>query len=171
MVDQVTGARTEVELTVGVPPEKFWEIVADVTRIGEFSPECKDAAWLDAGSPGPRVGARFTGRNEFGNGFVGEVTGEVTECEPGRVFSWVVLDDKDDVARPGTTWRYELSPADNGGTTVRHTFEHGPGNTGVRVLAEGKTPAEVSVVVEERLAQLREHMTQTIKAMTGADSR
>lgn len=53
MVDQVTGARTEVELTVGVAPEKFWEIVADVTRIGEFSPECKAAAWLDADSPGP----------------------------------------------------------------------------------------------------------------------
>ncbi|MGW0518607.1 SRPBCC family protein [Crossiella sp. NPDC003009] len=171
MVDQVTGARTEVELTVGVAPERFWEIVADVTRIGEFSPECTAAAWLDADSPGPRVGARFSGRNEFGNGFVGEVTCVVTECEPGRVFSWVVLDDKDDVARPGTTWRYELSPTGNGGTTVRHTFEHGPGDTGVRELAKGLTPTEVAVGVEERLAQLRDHMTQTIKAMAAADSR
>lgn len=95
----------------------------------------------------------------------------VTECESGRVFSWVVLDGAEDVARPGTTWRYELSPTADGGTTVRHTFEHGPGDTGVRVMAEGKTPEEVTVVVEDRLAQVRDHMTQTIKAMAGADSR
>ncbi|MCK2238775.1 MULTISPECIES: SRPBCC family protein [unclassified Crossiella] len=165
MAGKVTGARTEVELTVEVSPEKLWEIITDVSRIGEFSPECKGGAWLDHDSPGPRVGARFSGRNEFGNGFVGEVTCVVTESEPGRVFTWVVLDGEEDPARPGTTWRYELSAAEFGGTMVRQTFVHGPGDTGLRVMVAELTPAAAEAGVQERLDQIREHMTETITAM------
>ena len=39
------------------PPNAIWELVSDVTRIGEFSPETFEAEWLD-GATGPEVGAR-----------------------------------------------------------------------------------------------------------------
>ena len=42
------------------PPEKVWELVSDVTRIGEFSPETFEARWT-RGSTGPEVGAYFKG--------------------------------------------------------------------------------------------------------------
>ncbi|GAA2813627.1 SRPBCC family protein [Crossiella cryophila] len=165
MADKVTGARTEVELTVEVAPEKLWEIITDVARIGEFSPECTGGAWLDSDSPGPRVGARFAGHNEYGDGFSSDVLCVVTESEPGRVFGWVVLDDAEDPALPGTTWRYELSGAAFGRTVVRQTFLHGPGDTGLREMVAGLSPVVAAAGVRERLGQIREHMTETITAM------
>ena len=55
----------QVETTVAAPPEAVWDLLADVTRIGEFSPECKQAEWLD-GATGAAVGARFAGYNQKG---------------------------------------------------------------------------------------------------------
>ncbi|WP_374068755.1 SRPBCC family protein [Rhodococcus sp. CX] len=46
-------------------PEQIWAVLADVTRIGEWSSECHGAEWLD-GATVPRVGARFRGRNRVG---------------------------------------------------------------------------------------------------------
>jgi hypothetical protein len=39
--------RTSGQVTVHVeaPPEAVYDLVADVTRIGEFSPECRRAEW------------------------------------------------------------------------------------------------------------------------------
>lgn len=165
MADQVTGARTEVELTVDMSPERFWGIVTDVSRIGEFSPECIGGAWLDTESPGPRAGARFSGTNDFGEGRVGDVTCVVIESEPARVFSWVVLDQHKDPERPGAIWRYDLSPAAGGGTLVRHTFVHGPGDTGLRVMTVDVSEEQAAGAVRDRLAQLHKHMTETITAM------
>ena len=49
-------------ITIARVPEDVYAMVADVTRMGEWSPVCK-ACWWDEGD-GPRVGAWFTGRNE-----------------------------------------------------------------------------------------------------------
>ena len=69
----VTGATTEALIRVGNSPEEVWELVTDVSRIGEWSPECTGAAWLDEGD-GPAVGRRFEGHNRFANGQIGTVT-------------------------------------------------------------------------------------------------
>ena len=50
----------EVSLHMDAPPEKVWDLVSDVTRIGEFSPETFEARWT-RGSTGPEVGASFKG--------------------------------------------------------------------------------------------------------------
>ena len=42
------------------PPAEVWDLVSDVTRIGEFSPETFEAKWT-RGSTGPEVGAYFAG--------------------------------------------------------------------------------------------------------------
>ncbi|MEV0596362.1 SRPBCC family protein [Nonomuraea cavernae] len=157
--DGVTGARAEVEIVVPRSPDEMWALVTDVSRIGEWSPECTYGAWLDS-PPGPRVGARFEGRNRFGVTL--SVTCVVTESEPPHRFAWVVLDQ---AGRHGSLWSYDLAPH-AGGTLVRHAFEHGPGMTGPRAAVE-RDPGNVAAIVDERLAQLRANMTATIKAMTG----
>ena len=48
-------------VVVACPPETLYELVSDVTRMGEWSLICK-ARWWDRGE-GPRAGAWFTGRN------------------------------------------------------------------------------------------------------------
>jgi uncharacterized protein YndB with AHSA1/START domain len=35
---EVTGLTTAAEQVVAAPPELVWDLVADVTRIGEWSP-------------------------------------------------------------------------------------------------------------------------------------
>ena len=64
----VTGLTAAAEEIIAARPEQVWDLVADITQIGGWSPECIRATWLDP--PGsPRRGARFTGHNRLPNGF------------------------------------------------------------------------------------------------------
>lgn len=130
--NMVTGARVDLEIVVDLAPSTMWERLTDLSRLGDWSPECEHAAWLDDVAPGARTGARFEGRNRFGNGNVGNVVCVVTEADRPRIFAWVVLDDHEDPGRPGSIWRYELLTAGSiDRTLVRHSFTHGPGNSGL----------------------------------------
>jgi uncharacterized protein YndB with AHSA1/START domain len=165
MDDDVTGARVDVTLTVDMAPERFWDLVTDVSRISEWSPECTYAAWIEDGDPVVRAGARFEGRNQFPNGFVSSVTCVVTEAVWPSTFAFVVLDGQGDPERPGSVWRYEWSPADSPErSVVRHSFVHGPGNTGARRAAQVDP-----VSFAGRLDALRDNMTATVMAMTRGD--
>src|SRR3954447_25181376 len=102
--------RDAVTVHMKATPDQVWELVSDVTRIGEFSPETFEAEWL-AGATGPAVGARFRGhvnRNNRGLKYWTEC--EVVESEPGKVFAFAVLTG----GRKTNTWRYEIAPAGNG---------------------------------------------------------
>ena len=46
----------EVRLHVNAPPEKVWELLADLDRMGEWSPECYQVSWLDGASSPAKVG-------------------------------------------------------------------------------------------------------------------
>ena len=43
---EVTGLTATAEETVAARPELVWDLVADITRVGRWSPECIWAAWL-----------------------------------------------------------------------------------------------------------------------------
>ncbi len=163
---EVTGAQVEVEVVVDNDPAQMWDLVTDVARIGEWSPECVGGTWLDGASARP--GARFEGRNAFANGFRSTAQCVVTQAVPASVFEWVVLDPSGRLDRPGSTWRYELVPVGaRGQTRVRHRFVHGPGDTGLRRGMEG-SPDEAAAVLAERLATLGANMTATIERMAGS---
>jgi uncharacterized protein YndB with AHSA1/START domain len=160
---QAEGAQVVVEYTIDKEPEEVWGLITDVSRIGEWSPECIGAAWLDGGAAKP--GARFEGHNRYGDGSEATATCVVTEAERPGLFEWVVLDPSEDPAHPGSTWRYELKPGDaEGQTKVMHRFVHGPGRTG---LSEGMRafPDESAEILQSRLDQLRLHMTMTLEGM------
>jgi Polyketide cyclase / dehydrase and lipid transport len=101
---------------VAVPPETVYDIVADVTRVGELSPVCR-AAWWDEGS-GPHVGGWFTGRNEMDGREPWERHCEVVAAEPGRAFAWVTGGQADGTAE----WSYRFTPAADGGTDVEESW-------------------------------------------------
>jgi len=160
---EATGARVDVEMLVDKESGQMWDLITDVARIGEWSPECVGAAWLDGSKP--ERGGRFEGHNVYGGGFTATVTCVVTEAERPAVFEWVVLDPSELPDHPGSTWRYELAPGDSAGQTrILHSFVHGPGVTG---LSEGmrSEPERAEQILQGRLDQLRKHMTVTLEGM------
>jgi hypothetical protein len=113
------GTSGAASLHVNVPPEKLYELVSDVTRMGEWSPETVRCRWLD-GATGPAVGARFQGTNR--RGFIRWSTKpRVVAAEPGREFAFVV--NLVIFQREMTKWRYQFERTADGGTDVTESFE------------------------------------------------
>jgi len=109
---------------MAVPAERAWELVSDITRIGEFSPETFEAEWLEgAGEPGSGehgAGARFRGHvRRNGRGPVYWTTCTVVASDPGREFAVSVS-----VTGGKTiiTWRYRIEPRADG-SDVTESFE------------------------------------------------
>ena len=106
-----------VTVHIDASVQDTWDLVTDVTRIGEFSPETFEAEWLD-GVTEPSVGARFRGhvkRNQRGPTYW--TTCEVTVCEPRESFAFAVLAGD----RVVNNWRYDLE-ASGGGTDLTESF-------------------------------------------------
>jgi hypothetical protein len=38
--------RDSVEISIGAAPRVVWELIADVTRMGEWSPVCRRCTWI-----------------------------------------------------------------------------------------------------------------------------
>jgi hypothetical protein len=68
------------EVRVDADADAVWEIVRDVTRVGEWSHECVGATWLD-GATAAAPGVRFRGRNHNGIFRWGRVC-EILAAEP-----------------------------------------------------------------------------------------
>jgi uncharacterized protein YndB with AHSA1/START domain len=165
VADEVTGLTVAAEEVVTAGPEQVWDLVADVTRVSEWSQECIRAAWL-ADHGRPRPGARFTGHNRLPSGFEYDVTCVVTEAERPRAFAWVVLDDSGDPARPSSSWRYLIDPLP-GGSRIRQCFTHGPGFSYLRAAA-AEAPDRAAEIIAARRGALRANMNATLRAMKAA---
>jgi hypothetical protein len=106
------GTRGEAQIVVDAAPGRVYEVVADVTRMGEWSPETTKCEWID-GATGPAVGARFKGTNK--RGFVTWSTKPtVVVADAGREFAFD--------AGPDTRWTYKFA-AEGDGTRITESFE------------------------------------------------
>jgi uncharacterized protein YndB with AHSA1/START domain len=52
----------EARIDIAAPPASVWAVVTDVTRVGEWSGECRGCEWV-GGARAAVVGARFRGHN------------------------------------------------------------------------------------------------------------
>jgi hypothetical protein len=105
-------------IDVDAPPEAIYDLVADMPRMGEWSPECETVEWLE-GNTGPAEGARFVGHNRGGPRRIIRWSrhGRVLAADRGRAFAFVT----EEGGRESTEWRYELEPT-AGGTRVTETY-------------------------------------------------
>ena len=101
-----------VSTEIAAPADELWRAVADVTRIGEWSPETVKATWR-RGATGPVEGARFRGTNRSGRHrwFTDCV---VVAAVPGREFTF----DVSSLGLPVARWSYEFEPLEVGHTLV-----------------------------------------------------
>ena len=83
-------------------PEAVWQVVSDLRRMPEFSPELRKA--FVVGKPG--VGANIIGVNRR-KLVVWPTTSKVVRWEPGRAVAWKTRES-------GATWVYELEGTPSG---------------------------------------------------------
>ncbi|MDG2113376.1 MAG: SRPBCC family protein [Actinomycetota bacterium] len=121
--DLTTGSAT---VSIDAPAATVWELVSDISRMGQWSPENVRSEWLTAGKPA--AASRFRGHNELGD-LAWTSDCEVVDYEPHHAFSFrtIFVDivggesfDTDDDST--TTWRYEIRSAPDGGVTLTESF-------------------------------------------------
>jgi hypothetical protein len=106
----------EVVVDAEPEPEAVWEVVRDVTRVGEWSHECVGAEWL-GGATSAVPGARFRGRNRSGIVRWGRIC-EVVDARP-RELVWRTVPTR---RYPDSSeWRIALHAVD-AGTSIEQTF-------------------------------------------------
>ena len=145
----------EVTVEIAASPERVYELISDVTRMGEWSPECVRCDWL-GGATGPAPGARFKGRNRRGI-YRWSTNGEVVEVEPGRSLAF----DVSFLGLPVARWRYTIEPLGNERARVTETWEDRRG----RVM---KVVGTAGTGVRDRENHNRAGMEETLQRIKAA---
>jgi uncharacterized protein YndB with AHSA1/START domain len=108
--------RGQGKVHVDAPAQKVYEMVSDITRMGEWSPEAYKGEWTE-GSTGPAVGAQFRGYNKQG-WMKWSRPATVRVADPGKEFTF-------ETGKPGkeeTRWTYRFTPSGTG-TDVSEEFQ------------------------------------------------
>ena len=146
-----------VSMDIAAPPEQVYDLVADITRMGEWSPECFHCEWTK-GATGPAVGARFKAKNKGGRGPSWFNTPVVTVADRGREFTF----NRSGPAIGSYTWRYTMEPTPTG-TRLTEAFDAekplGPAMTWITMKWTGS---------DDRDADLRHGMQTTLERIKAA---
>jgi hypothetical protein len=102
-------------IVVACSAETLYDMVSDVTRMGEWSPVCTGGRWEDG--DGPRAGAWFTGTNEV-PGRTWETRSQVVTADRPREFAFLV-------GGAWVRWGYTFIPV-AGGTLLTESWEFLP---------------------------------------------
>jgi hypothetical protein len=111
----MTSLHYSESVVVARSPEALYDMVSDVTRMGEWSPVCTTCWWDDG--DGPREGAWFTGRNALPER-TWETRSKVVAADRGREFAFMVNGS-------WVRWGYTFTPVDDG-TVVTESWEFLP---------------------------------------------
>jgi hypothetical protein len=103
----VHGMHREASIEIQASPEAVYDLVADLPRMGEWSPENIGGEWQGGGRG--QVGNRFLGHNRAGER-AWSVPVMVTVAERGRCFEFVTHPDDG----PYVRWTYRLEPRGSG---------------------------------------------------------
>jgi len=126
-------------------------MVADVTRMGEWSPVCKACWWEDGESL--RVGAWFVGRNELPER-TWKTRSQVVVADRGREFAFIV-------GGLYARWGYTFTPTD-GETLVTESWDFLP--DGATLFAE-RFGADAQATIADRAESARTGIAHTLAAI------
>ena len=146
-----TPDQARVERVVAADPIVVYDLVSDVTRMGDWSPETSSCRWV-GGVTGPAVGARFVGSNRRGP-LVWRTRCRVTAADPGSAFAFTVSF----AGMPIADWGYEIA-ARGQGSVVAETWTD-------RRSAALKLASVPVMGIADRAAHNRRGMTTTLAAL------
>jgi len=141
-------------IDIDAAPEQVYDLVADVTNMGRWSPETYRCQWLD-GVTEPRSGARFKGWNRQRVGplpLQWSTTCTVATADRGQKFAF-------DVRQSGARWTYRFEPQGDGATRVTETREDGVKPFVAKVF---------NAVAPNRSERLRTGMRETLERVKAA---
>lgn len=92
----------QAHIDIDAPVEKVWDLITDLRRMPEWSPQCRLMKPLGPLRAGTRT-VNFNRRNRL----FWPTTSTVTEVVPQRKFAWRVNENN-------TIWSYELEPIATG---------------------------------------------------------
>ena len=113
-----TAKRGQESIDIAATPEVVYDLITDVSRMGEWSPECYRCEWLD-GATEAAAGVRFRGYNRRG-ALRWQRTAIVDVADRGRKFAFTTINDRAD--RQETRWEYTMEPSPTG-TLLTESFE------------------------------------------------
>ena len=149
MSDLVTGSAS---IDIDAAPDAVFDLVTDLDRMGEWSPESGAVRWIDGS--GAALGARFAGDNEVTLGPIPlkrwTTESEVTAFDRPSVFEFV--------SAGYTTWRFEFAATADGGTRLTESFAYPP-YTGFAAVSRGLLGARAGFIhkgVESTLAAIKQ---------------
>lgn len=138
-------------IVVARSPQSVYDMVSDVTRIGEWSPVCK-ACWWDEGA-GPGVGAWFTGRNELPER-TWETRSQIVAAQSGREFAFVV-------GGAFVRWGYTFSAVEEG-TQVTESWQFLPDGI---AMFHNRYGADAQAQIADRTKAAHEGIRATLAAI------
>lgn len=144
----------EVSIEIDAPALKLYEMISDVTRMGEWSPETKKCIWVK-GANSAVPGARFKGVNQNG-GKKWAIESVVVDADPGKHFSFDATAGPIKYAR----WGYRFEET-NGTTKVTEYTEDKRGK--VTTFAGGFISG-----VKDRKTHNKITMLKTLEALKDA---
>jgi hypothetical protein len=100
-----TATTGEARIEIDAAPLTVYELVSDISHMGDWSPECYRCEWLH-GATTAVAGAKFRGHNRLGK-VRWQTDAIITVADPGREFGFTTLH-KD--GREETLWRYQIKP-------------------------------------------------------------
>ncbi len=100
----------EATVTIDAPQQAVWNVVSDVTRVGEWSGECRRCDWVGRSEPLPT--ARFRGRNRRGWARWTRLN-EIDVANPPNELVWHTV--VGPLYRDSTEWRISVRPSPDGG--------------------------------------------------------
>ena len=143
-----------VERTIHADAGDLYDLVSDLPRMGEWSPENTGGRWVN-GAAGPVVGARFKGTNQSGwHKWKTDVV--VTGAQRGECFSFDVTLGPFKIAN----WEYRFHQKGAKTTVIETWTDH-------RVAGVGKI-ASLFVGVRDRPGRNRDNMEATLARLAAA---
>ncbi|HWM22683.1 MAG TPA: SRPBCC family protein [Ilumatobacteraceae bacterium] len=107
-----------ISVEIDADPDDVWAVVADPTRVCEWSHETVEARWVPPATEAI-VGARFVGTNVLGK-MRWRRTNEVLAIEPARSITWRTVPSR--LYSDSTKWTLTVESID-GRTRLTQTFE------------------------------------------------
>jgi uncharacterized protein YndB with AHSA1/START domain len=147
MTQKPQPASISTTVQMSATPDQVWQVVSDLGRMPEFSPELRKA--FVVGRPG--VGANIIGINRR-KAVVWPTTSKVVRWEPGRAVAWKTRES-------GATWVYELEPSGTGtsvtGRRVLPRFTLGTSLLGPFIGGAAGHDAELTEGIRTTLERIR----------------